>query len=315
MNKQDKLRELFGSLSEDSDSPASPPPGAWPPPIDPGRRYRVPRIGTSIQRGDGSRDRHTRWMGEPPPATPRTTQKNRGQTTATTTQSDPTKKKTAGITAAAKMAAPGSSVATRPATGGPGKMARERPPQDRPPATASTRDKTHQVETTSRTTTAGSGSSVPTSLAESGAGTRGQKLTRGHRTKAPPPVPPGLRRGSTTRRGPTIRAVQIVQPPGTEIKTVASIMAAGKPVLTATPSEIRQTDARAAASSATDETTAVTMAGRRENTTAGPSSAPAAASPPSLATTSTPGAAPLILPPPAPPAYGKKAGSQGPEYP
>ncbi|KAL0116446.1 hypothetical protein PUN28_009831 [Cardiocondyla obscurior] len=247
-------------------------------------------------------------MGEPPPATPRTTQKNRGQNTATTTQGDPAGKKAAGITAATKMAAPGSSGTTRPATGGPGKMARERPTQDRPLATASTSGKTHQVGTTHQATTTGSGRSVPTSLAESGAGTRGQNLTRGHRTKAPPPMPPGLRRGSTTGRGPTIRAVKIVQPPGAEIKTVASIMAAGKPIVAATPSEIRQTDARATASSTADETTVVTIPGGRENATAGPSSAPAAAAPPSLATISPPGTAPLILPPPAPPAYIRQEG-------
>ncbi|KAL0132878.1 hypothetical protein PUN28_000538 [Cardiocondyla obscurior] len=247
-------------------------------------------------------------MEEPPPATPRTTQKKRGQNAATATRSDPSGKKAAGTTAATKMAAPGSSDTTRPATRDPGKMARNQATQDEPLATASTSGQKHPVETTRQATTTDAGRSAPTSLTESGTGTRGRDPARGQRTKAPPPMPPGLRRGSTTRRGPTIRAVKIVQPPGAEIKTVASILAARKPIVAATPSGIRRTDARAIASSDADKTTVVTTPGGRENVTAGPSSTPAAAAPPSLATVSPPGTVPLILPAPAPPAYVRREG-------
>ncbi|KAL0128591.1 hypothetical protein PUN28_003746 [Cardiocondyla obscurior] len=308
MSKREKIKELFGSLSEDSDSPASPPPGAWPPPVDPGRRYRVPRVGTSVQRGDSSRDRHTSWMGEPPPATPRPAPGSRGQATATTSRGEPAGKKAARTAAATKMAAPGSAVTTRPATGGPGKTARERPPQDRLPASSGSGDKAQYGGTTSRTAIANAEGSLPTNPTGSSTEARGQKMARGQRAKALPPMPPGLKRGSTSRRGPTIRAVQMVQPPGAEIKTVASILTAGKPIVTATSTAFRQADARAAASTMADDATAATVPGGREDTVAGPASAPVMAYPPPPAVTSTPGTVPVILPPPAPPAYIRQEG-------
>ncbi|KAL0098897.1 hypothetical protein PUN28_020807 [Cardiocondyla obscurior] len=125
MNRQEKCRELFGSLSEDSDSlPASPPPRAWPPPVDPKRRRRIPRKGTKIQRGDSSRDRHTSWLMETPPAPPKASRKS-----AATGQSGPKGKTASGRNTITDMATPGGSATAMPASGSQAKMADGQPPR------------------------------------------------------------------------------------------------------------------------------------------------------------------------------------------
>ncbi|KAL0120493.1 hypothetical protein PUN28_008317 [Cardiocondyla obscurior] len=66
MVDQDIL-EIFGdSLSDLSDEEPREP---TKPPEPPDQRKDIPRVGSSLQRGDRAQERHTQWLAEPPPST------------------------------------------------------------------------------------------------------------------------------------------------------------------------------------------------------------------------------------------------------
>ncbi|KAL0108664.1 hypothetical protein PUN28_015260 [Cardiocondyla obscurior] len=299
MNQREKCKELFGSLSEDSDSlPDSPSPGAWPPPIDPGRRHRVSRTGTEIQRGDSSRDRHTRWLMETPPAPPKT-----GRRSVTTGQSGLKGETASGRTAAADMAAPCSSAAAMPASGSQAKMARKQPPRTKGRTTGSTGAETKppRDDTSSQPGITDPGRAITNSPAERKAGGSGQGPPKSHRVTEPatkkPTLPPGIKRGPTARRGPIIRSVQVIRQPDTGIRTVASIAATKRSSPAPPPPEVEHVDPRV-----TTPTIANTTLGEPSNQTARPPDVP------TIPPATSPSAAPLIVPPPAPPAYLRKDG-------
>ncbi|KAL0102402.1 hypothetical protein PUN28_017979 [Cardiocondyla obscurior] len=300
MNQQEKCRELFGSLSEDSDSlPASPPPGAWPPPVDPGRRRRVPRKGTEIQRGDSSRDRHTSWLMEILPAPPKA-----GRKSATTGQSGLKGKTASGRITTADMATPGGSATAMPASGSQEKMADRQPPRAKGRTTSGSGAK---IKPPRDNTSGQPGITDPVRTAanrpaEGKASGSGQKPTKDRQvaesaTKKPA-LPPGMKRGPAIRRGPVIRSVQVIRPPATDIKTVASITltkGSSPAPPPPPPPEAKRVDHRETAS---------TVASTRlpSNQAARPPDVPA--TPPAT----SPSAVPLIVPPPTPPAYLRRDG-------
>ncbi|KAL0108669.1 hypothetical protein PUN28_015265 [Cardiocondyla obscurior] len=211
MANREKLHELFGSLSEGSESPpASPPPGAWPPPVDPSRRYPVPRVGTSVQRGDGSQRGHTRWLEEPPPALPKAPRKGQGRPRALPDSAAGATK----TTIARSRKGPGQTTATGP-QGSAGKA---------------------QPAGTSATSTSGNrrtdGGPIKTTAPEAHQGKTKDPGTS--RPQAQPPGPSAARKdpakppvrhrqNSPPRQGPTIRAMEILQPARREPRNIAGI--------------------------------------------------------------------------------------------
>ncbi|KAL0104087.1 hypothetical protein PUN28_017052 [Cardiocondyla obscurior] len=206
MTQREKLRELFGSLSEGSDSPpASPPPGTWPPPVDPSLRYPVPRVGTSIQQGDSSQQRRTRWLEEPPPALPKTSRRARGPFRPTEVP-------------AAKTAV------NVPATGQPGKgpgSSKKTPKPGTQPA-----DATKAAAMPGRSnTSSGQGRKMATEPPRGEA--RAMASRQRERLPKVPPAPTKVltirSRGPPPPAGPTIREMRTIRPPRSEVVDIAGI--------------------------------------------------------------------------------------------
>ncbi|KAL0110699.1 hypothetical protein PUN28_013963 [Cardiocondyla obscurior] len=210
MEKKERLRELFGSMSEESESPpASPPPGVWPSPIDPSRRYPAPRVGTWVQRGDGSQRAHTRWLEELPPAPPKTTRNRQNQPTGTTTTRKPPRKGTAVASKAAASSTVASAPPTVTASGPGGSREQERQPPGKGATTAGRINAATRDKSTARGTTM---PSIP--------GNSGQR--QGGLSTAPQP-PKTTRYGSQEPPKPIFRSMKVVRPPRPEVPTVAGI--------------------------------------------------------------------------------------------
>ncbi|KAL0108671.1 hypothetical protein PUN28_015267 [Cardiocondyla obscurior] len=182
MEKKKRLRDLFGSMSKESESPpASPPPGVWPPPIDPRRRYPAPRVGTRVQRGDGSQRAYTRWLEELPPAPPKTTRNRQNQPTGTTTTRKPPRKGTAVASKAAASGTVASAPPTATASGPGGSREQERQPFGKEATTAGRINAATRDKSTARGTTM---TSIP------GSSGQGQDARQTSATPLVLPLPP-----------------------------------------------------------------------------------------------------------------------------
>ncbi|KAL0124098.1 hypothetical protein PUN28_006117 [Cardiocondyla obscurior] len=311
MANREKLHELFGSLSEGSESPpASPPPGAWPPPVDPSRRYPVPRVETSVQRGDGSQRGHTRWLKELPPALPKTPRKGQGRPRALPDSAAGATE----TTTARSRKGPGQTTAT-----GPQRSARKAQPT-RTGATSTSENR--------RT----DGGPAKTTAPEAHQGKAKDPGTS--RPQVQPPGPsaarkesakPPMRRNqnSPPRQGPTIWAMEILQPARREPKNVAGIEVSipdrDQTGLTTTPGgppvrggttrlkapRIRPATAAAATKPATTRarggTVSLSEAARMSTTANTPTVLPLPPFALELRQTTTPPVAPPPMPPVAPP--------------
>ncbi|KAL0107424.1 hypothetical protein PUN28_015762 [Cardiocondyla obscurior] len=314
MSKQERLKDLFGSMSDSSDSPASPPPGAWPPPVDPSRRYSVPGVGTKIQRGDRSQRQHTRWMEETPPAPPRTGSRGRNQPAATITPGVPQQK---AASPAATGTATTSNLAARASTS---TAAR--------PSSQARKVSGSQAAKAATTSKAGTTRDPRRALQTTGNQPGESGRARGAKPPAAAPVPileirSVKRKGQDlpSRRQPIFKEMTTIRPPRSTIPTVAAIEGstschqevAGAPGPSDGPAKQTLTTARAP-----DMTTTPSQARPRE------SRAAAAAGKEAGPTATTRGTAtPLVLPlppfavplltspavmPPAPPAYVRAQG-------
>ncbi|KAL0105559.1 hypothetical protein PUN28_016921 [Cardiocondyla obscurior] len=232
--KRAQEKELFGSLSESSGSPpASPPPGAWPPAIDPSRRYPVPRVGTTVQRGDGSQQRHTRWLKKPPPAPPKPEPKGRGRPAILTTTAEPA---TSSTSKPGQPEAPGKAPPVSIGTGS-GKLTAG----SRTRKTAGTRKIQPVTAATAAPSTARGQPRKSGRQASRAAlsATHGPSRELDHQ----PPIKPGkgdpglggpassksaVKAGPTRRTtekppGPSIRSMEIVRLPRTEVRAIAAL--------------------------------------------------------------------------------------------
>ncbi|KAL0098741.1 hypothetical protein PUN28_020697 [Cardiocondyla obscurior] len=219
MKKREQLKELFGSMSESSDSPsASPPPGVWPPTINPSRSYPVPRVGTKVQRGDGSQRQHTRWMREPSPAPPKFNPRGQGRPTTTTVTGEPTTIASAGsdrmkgpvTTARTSAAGPAEATNSGATTSGqtrkPAKSGKVRPVKPSMLASSAThcRTCTPDHQRAAKTVIDGPGpENSGASQSETLAGTTNQEAKKS--------------------LGPSIRSMEVLRPPRAEVKTVAGL--------------------------------------------------------------------------------------------
>ncbi|KAL0108680.1 hypothetical protein PUN28_015276 [Cardiocondyla obscurior] len=203
MANQEKIRELFGSLSEESESPpASPPPGAWPPPVDPSRRYPVPRVGTSVQRGDGSQRGHTRWLEELPPALPKAPRKSQGRPRALPDPAAGTTK----TTTARSGKGPGQATTTDPQ----GSTKKLQP--------------TRASSTSSSDSRRTDGGPAKTAAYKAHRGeTEDVGTSRPPRPTESAKTPTRRHQRSPPRQGPTIRAMEVIQPARREPKNIAGI--------------------------------------------------------------------------------------------
>ncbi|KAL0111257.1 hypothetical protein PUN28_012864 [Cardiocondyla obscurior] len=250
--KRAQAKELFGSLSESSESlSASPPPGTWPPTIDPSRSYPVPRVDTTVQRGDNSQQRHTRWLKEPPSAPPRLEPKRRGRPAIMATTTGPTTSSsikpgqeeaptTTGRTPPVSITAAGSGGLT--ASGRTRKSAGTR--KIRPvtasmaaPSTARgrSRESVRQASPAASSTAHGlsrePGRQPPTKADSSSPG-----------LGSPASNQSGSRAGSTGQTakkppGPSIRFMEILRPPRTEVGTIAALERVPSPNVGLRPQE------------------------------------------------------------------------------
>ncbi|KAL0128417.1 hypothetical protein PUN28_003592 [Cardiocondyla obscurior] len=213
MEKKERLKELFGSMSDESESPPpSPPPGAWPPTIDPSRRYPVPRVRTQVQRGDGSQRSHTRRLEKLPPAPPKATRKERSQPTGTTAARKPPRKITTDAVVTANMTASDAVTTVPPTTsasGSSGSSSQARQlPRKRAPATKLINTAAPGRNTISKTAaTSEPGSSGP---------------ARGGLTTAPQSIG-ATGHSSQAHQKPIFRSMDLVRPPRPEVPTVVGI--------------------------------------------------------------------------------------------